>query len=227
MSAELTVVIMAYNEEVGLAPTVTTTLDFLTSKVEFEVLIVDDGSQDQTGPAADQLALSDPRVRVIHHQPNQGLGGVYRTGFAQARGEWLTFLPADGELPATNLGPFLDRRHDYDLLLGTIPERKVSWLAHLLSFVERALYRLLFGYFPPFQGILMVRTRLLRELPLHSGGRGWGIIMELVLRVVRGGYRWTNVPTRLRPRLGGHSKVRNLATMWANFKELLKLRSLL
>ncbi|MCA9796787.1 MAG: glycosyltransferase family 2 protein, partial [Candidatus Eremiobacteraeota bacterium] len=110
MSAELTVVIMAYNEEVGLAPTVTTTLDFLTSKVEFEVLIVDDGSQDQTGPAADQLALSDPRVRVIHHQPNQGLGGVYRTGFAQARGEWLTFLPADGELPATNLGPFLDRR---------------------------------------------------------------------------------------------------------------------
>src|SRR5262249_48668612 len=73
-----------------------------------------------------------------------------------------------------------------------------SWLAKGLSLGERLLYRLLFGRFPRFQGIFMIRRRLLGELPLLSDGRGWGIVMELILRAARGPYALVRVPTEWR-----------------------------
>ncbi len=108
---------MAYNEQQGLPVTVAEVLEVLEGYT-FEVLIVDDGITDQTETIARQLESSHPEVRHVPHPVNLGLGGVYRTGFAQAGGEWLTFLPADGELPPSNLLEFLSRREGHDLLLG-------------------------------------------------------------------------------------------------------------
>ncbi len=220
---ELTVIVMAYNEQEGLEITVGELLETLTS-LALEVVIVDDGSSDQTGPIGRQLAARHPSVTYHPHPRNLGLGGVYRTGFKLARGEWLTFLPADGELPPSNIPPFLDRREGHDLLLGTIPQRKVAWLAHVLTFFEKLLNRILFGYVPPFQGLFMVRVEALRSVKLYSQGRGWGVLMELFLRLLRQGRPWTNVPTTLRSRLGGESKVRNLPTVISNLIDLLRLR---
>jgi glycosyltransferase involved in cell wall biosynthesis len=217
---------MAYNEEVGLPITVGET-EAVLRDLDYEILIVDDGSSDGTAAVALSLSQANPRVNVITHRPNQGLGGVYRTGLTQAAGQWITFLPADGELPASNLPDFLGAREGYDLLLGTIPERKVSWVALLLTFLEKLLYRLLFGYLPPFQGLFMIRRAALQAIDLKSTGRGWAVLMELFLKIVRGGRPWRNVETILRPRLAGESKVRNLKTISANLVEVLKLRLIL
>jgi hypothetical protein len=48
--------------------------------------------------------------------------------------------------------------------------------------------------------------------------------MELVLKTTRGGYRTVSVPTEMRPRTAGRSKVRNLRTIWANFRQLMTIR---
>jgi glycosyltransferase involved in cell wall biosynthesis len=217
---------MAYNEDVGLPITVGETHAVL-SAFDYEILIVDDGSSDGTAAAALALSQEDPRVRVITHSPNRGLGGVYRTGLSEARGQWITFLPADGELPAHNLVGFLAAREGHDLLLGIIPNRDVAWLALVLTWLEKLLYRLLFGYLPPFQGLFMVRRTALESVRLRSSGRGWAVLMELFLKLVRAGRPWRNVETVLRGRLAGESKVRNLRTISANLVEVLRLRLLL
>src|SRR4051794_32709934 len=97
---QVSIVIMAFNEERSIESTVHETHHALNQlNCPYEVLIVDDGSTDQTGVLADQLALQLAGVRVVHHRENQGLGGVYRTGFFESKGEGVAFFPADGQFP--------------------------------------------------------------------------------------------------------------------------------
>jgi glycosyltransferase involved in cell wall biosynthesis len=224
----VTVVVMAFNEALNLPVTCREIHAVLTGLGQsFDLLIVDDGSSDATGTLADKLADELPAVRVIHHGVNRGLGGVYRTGFAEARGTYLTFFPADGQFPATIIPEFLQLIPACDLVLGHLPRRDDPLLARFLSRMERLCYRLLFGTLPRFQGVLMIRRTILAQLPLRSTGRSWVVLMELILRAARQGYRIRGAPTAVRPRLSGTSKVNNLRTIFAHLRELYLLSRLL
>jgi glycosyltransferase involved in cell wall biosynthesis len=224
----VSVIVMAYNEAQNLEPVVREIADALGRLgCSHEIVVVDDGSTDGTGAAADALAAQLAAVRVVHHPANRGLGGVYRTGFTEARGQLLTFFPADGQFPATNLEAFVPRMAELDLLLGYIEESAGTWWADLLAGGERLLYRLLFGRMPRFQGVFVLRREMLDRFTLRSEGRGWSIVLEMILRVTRAGGRVRSVPNTLRPRRSGHSKVRNLRTITSNLGQVLALRRLL
>lgn len=225
---ELTVALMAYNEAESLrevAEELLTTMDSLPCRAE--LLIVDDGSTDGSGAIADRLAHQHHAIRVLHHDRNLGLGGVYRTGFAAARGRYLTFFPADGQFPPQLLADFLAAMDSADLVLGYLAAREGVPLARALSLLERAIYRILVGPMPRFQGIFMVRREILMAIPLHSRGRGWGVVMEMILRMSRRGCRVVSRVTGSRPRRAGVSKVTNARSAWANLKQALALRQLL
>ena len=150
----LSVVVMAFNEAASLAATVGEIHAELVDLAQsYEVLIVDDGSSDGTADIADGLATTLSGVRVHHHSPNLGLGGVYRTGFAQARGQFVTFFPADGQFAASLIPLYIAATADADIVLGFLPERADSMTGKILSVAERLLLRALFREFPRFQGI--------------------------------------------------------------------------
>ena len=223
----VTVVIMAYNEVANLEAVMREIFDALHSLGSpCEILIVDDGSTDGTGELADRLATTTASTRVVHHRPNKGLGGVYRSGFTEARGTYVTFFPADGQFPASIIADFVQRMPELDMVLGYLPDRKVTALGAVLSWGERVLYRVMFGPMPLFQGVLMFRRKLLdaSSMRLESQGRGWAVLMEFILRVSRAGHRITSVPTAFRPRMSGLSKVNNWRTIQANFRQMIALR---
>jgi glycosyltransferase involved in cell wall biosynthesis len=224
-SPRLSVVVMAFNEVASLQATVGEIHTELVRLGEsYEVLIVDDGSTDGTGAMAATLATALPGVRACHHATNLGLGGVYRTGFAEARGDLLTFFPADGQFAAALIADYLAAIDDADMVLGVLPERDDSVAGKLLSAAERVLLRALFRNFPRFQGILMFRRRLLDRTPLLSQGRGWTVLMELILRQARSGARIKNIAIRVRPRSHGTSTVNNLRSIVSNLRQVLGLR---
>ena len=64
---------------------------------DLEVLLVDDGSPDDTGALCDELAAADPRVRALH-RANGGAGAARNTGLDAAHGDWVLFLDADDAL---------------------------------------------------------------------------------------------------------------------------------
>jgi dolichol-phosphate mannosyltransferase len=225
VALDLSVVVLAFNEE-GSLEAVVAEIDSVLQTIgrDYEVIIVDDGSTDDTGAIADRLARQNIRIRVAHHPINKGLGEAYRTGFALAQGDLITFFAADGEIPAATIKEFTPLMDSADMVLGYLPHRNSSLLAKCLSKAERILFRLLFGSFPTFQGVFMLRRALLSQLELKSRGRGWTVVMELIIRASRGGYKLVSAPTEMRPRMSGKSKVKNLVTIWDNLRQVFVLR---
>lgn len=217
---------MAFNEAESLAEVTSEIRDSLERLGRpWEMVIVNDGSADATGSIADGLASESSAVRAVHHPVNQGLGAVYRTGFAEVTSEFVTFLPADGQIPASSIAATKGAMDaGADMVLGTIPDRPVPLYVRMLSSGERLLYRLLFGSFPAFQGMLMFRRSLLDAVELTSTGRGWTVIMELIVRTARRGASLAHVETGLDARRSGESKVTNLRTILSNFRQVLQLR---
>jgi dolichol-phosphate mannosyltransferase len=226
----LTVALALYNEAESLQPSVEAILsELLPSGWRLDLLIVDDGSRDGSSEIADALATRHACIRIVRHASNQGLGQVYRTGFESAQGEWLTFLPADGQYGMRDVLHLLGAREQTaaDLVLGILSNGRESAAGKLLSGLERLMFRLLFGRTPPFQGIFLVRTDRLRQLPIRSRGRGWAIVLEMIIRADRAGFRWVNEPVCCRQRLAGQSKVANFRMVVLNLLQLLRLRWLL
>ena len=227
-SPNLSVIIPAYNEEQCLELVVNEVVLLLDSiKMDYEILIIDDGSSDGTAIISARLAQSNKAIRVIHHEDNRGLGGVYRTGFSEAWGEVITFFPGDGEFLPFYIGHFLERANDADMILGYVPERQDSIIGRLLSQCERILLFMLFGPLAKFQGVFMIRREISDNLNLRSVGRGWSVLTELLIKVSRGNYRIISLPTETRPRLAGSSKVNNLKNIVAMLWEILRLRAML
>jgi len=94
----VTVVLPVYNEAAILRENVAVIRDALDQagdRYRFEIILVNDGSQDESPALAETCAADDPRVRVIHHTRNVGLGGALRTGFADSRGDYVVVLDVD------------------------------------------------------------------------------------------------------------------------------------
>lgn len=221
------VAIMAYNEAPSLERVVTEIREELIRLgVDYEVVIVNDGSTDGSREIADRLAQGVAGVRVVHHPVNLGLGAVYREAFTCGTKELSTAFPADGQFDPVIIGQFARRFDKADMVLGYIPEfrKNRSGPARLFSWAERCLYKILFGSFPDFQGIMMFRRALVDTVPLTSKGRGWMIQMELILRFLKKGCLVVSEPTGIRARMSGASKVMNLKSILSNLRQIFVLR---
>lgn len=121
----LSVVIPAYNEEKGIAAIMQRVLAIreALNKVGIEgleLLVVDDGSKDQTATVASNLALSEQGVRLIQHQHNRGYGAALKTGFSNATGDLIGFLDADGTYPPEFFPQLCDQvLNGSDLVIGS------------------------------------------------------------------------------------------------------------
>ena len=107
----ISVVLPAYNEEALIAQTITRCVDVLSIIApDYEIVVVDDGSRDRTGAIADDFAAGNPRIRVVHNQPNRGYGGALIAGFDAASKPLLFFMDSDGQFDIQDLALLLVQR---------------------------------------------------------------------------------------------------------------------
>ena len=99
-SVDISVVVPAYNEERRLPPTLIDIIDFFDrKKVRYEVVVVDDGSSDNTAEVVRKFERVRPEVRLIQLPKNQGKGHAVRLGVLNSHGSRILFVDADGATP--------------------------------------------------------------------------------------------------------------------------------
>lgn len=117
---QLSIVIPAYNEQARLPRTARETLRWCASRqIEFELIIVDDGSQDETLALARRFEESDARVRAIA-RPHMGKGAAVRAGALNAKGRFVLFMDADGATPLDEIPKLIAAVEEgYDVAIGS------------------------------------------------------------------------------------------------------------
>ena len=238
----LSIVVLAYNEADNLRPTVEEALawlDRLEGRPEGvwpaeatadmpegtpagELILVDDGSTDGTGTLADVLAEKDSRVRSLHHDHNRGMGAVLRTGYAAARGRYVSQLPADGQVPPHTLEAHLPHLDDVDLVLAVYRARDDGARRALMSRTFQGIVRALYGHDPRITGTMIVRRSLLELFPIVADT--FFANLELPFRLLRAGVPHRVVEIEAAQRRSGRSKVANLPRIARVVREMAFIR---
>jgi dolichol-phosphate mannosyltransferase len=219
----LTIVIPAYNERDNLPRVIGDALAFAkTSCRACEVLVVDDGSSD----GSDEVlrALAAPALRVIRHEKNAGLSAALRTGFYGATNDFVTWIPADGQIPLAELAKILDAWRDHDLVLSTYRRRGDGVARAIMSRGLRLLLRVTTGLRDRLEGVYLFRRALLGELELVAARSAGAIGFELAVKARHLGKRIGSTEIECAPRLSGQSKVANARNVAQSFAELWRIR---
>jgi len=110
MQFDLSVIIPAFNEQQRIAPTLSALEQFLAqSPIRYEIIVVDDGSTDDTVAVVEGMAHEMPALRCLRTSPNRGKGHAVRAGMLAARGAVRLMYDADGSIPAREIPKLVDR----------------------------------------------------------------------------------------------------------------------
>jgi dolichol-phosphate mannosyltransferase len=186
----------------------------------FEILCVDDGSSD--GSAAALPAA--PELRVVTHPQNRGLTAALMTGFRAAACELVTWVPADGQIPAGEVARIVDAWDGHDLVLSTYRHRPDGLLRLAMSRALRLLLRVGVGLTDRVEGTYLFRRALLDELDLVSRTSAGSIAFEIAAKSRRLKKRITSTQIECVPRLSGRSKVANARNIAATLGEIWRIR---
>ena len=145
---ELSTFLPCYNEAENLGKTARNVLTNLKRVAEkYELIIVNDGSRDNTQHVAQELAAKDQNIRIINHPVNRGYGAAFKSGLYAAKYPWISFIDADGQFDFSEIDQFIkiQKETEADLVIGYYRHRQVLFVRKLNTFAWQTVVFLLFG----------------------------------------------------------------------------------
>ncbi len=171
---------------------------------EFELIVVDDGSMDDTAAIVRDLSLTEPRIRLIANRVNMGKGYSVRRGILEAVGDIVLFSDADLSTPIEEYGKMLDYLSEYDLVMASrsLPESNV--VIHQPAYRETMgkMFNLLVqtlivrGIIDTQCGFKLMKTETGREIAGYLRINRFSFDVEMILVAKRLGYRCVDVPVK-------------------------------
>ena len=217
----LSVILPAYNEEANIARTVRSVVDALSNwGLDFEALVVNDGSADRTSEILAEMAADDPRIRIVTHAVNRGYGAALVTGFTSASKDLSFFMDSDGQFDIRELARFLPLIERYDAVLGYRIDRKDARLRLVNAWGWRQLVRLMLGVRARDVdcAFKLFHTDFFRTHELESHGAM--INAEILYKLCRDGYSAVEVGVRHMERTAGKATGANARVILRALREL-------
>ena len=221
---ELSVIIFAFNEEANIAPVLLELRNWLSSnEPSAEIVFVDDGSSDGTSAEASKALAGAPH-QLIRHESNRGIGAALKTGVRAAKGTWVTFLPADGQIAPDAIGTLRDAaaRDRSEVVFSVYDHRDDGLHRKILSAGVRALIFLVHGVRMRSDGPYLFRRPLFDADQLVPDT--FFLNFEFPIRLLGAGVPTTVVTIACRPRRSGQSKSTGLKRIIGVAQDLLELR---
>lgn len=223
---ELSIVLPCYNERENIEVIARSVVEWLkTSKIDGEVIVVDDGSRDASAEILERLQKEIPMLRVVTHEKNQGYGVAVRSGCDEARKEYIGFMDSDGQFKVEDFNRLLPHLKQYAFVTGRRRKRADN--------IVRNTYGKILGLFIWITLNLWVRDVNCGMKVFHRGI--WPKIRpvhgveklfntEAFLNLRREGIPWYQVDVPHYPRRAGTPTGGSFRVILRMFKELIALK---
>lgn len=217
--AGVSILMPAYQLEPVIADNIDRVVAVVDSWTGVEVIIIDDGSTDDTRGFAEKAASCHESVSVVGYPTNRGKGGALKEGFQHATGDTIVFLDADLDLPPEQLPAFLTEfeHQSVDALVGAkrtaMAPGRYPALRRVLSLAFAAVNRLLFRL-PVHEtqtGLKAFKRSALQNTLPALDTLGYTFDLELLIRIRKAGGSLAEAPVALAP---GSSSGLSLSTLW-------------
>ena len=225
---ELSVFLPTYNEEKNIKEVVDNTKSVLENVAEkWELIVVDDGSIDQTGQIVSKLAESEKRIKLITHKKNLGYGATLADGFYNSKYDWVAFTDSDGQFNFAEIDKFIEKQNETgaDIVIGYYKKRRVSKFKILTSRLWEFTVFILFGLkvHDIDCGFKLIKKEVIDKIPRLESQRGAFISSELLIKAGKKGFKFAEVPVTHYPRTKGSGTGRNINVIIKSFADLFRL----
>jgi glycosyltransferase involved in cell wall biosynthesis len=226
-NTSISAVLPAYNEQSVIEASVRHLAAVLANLVhDFEVIVTNDGSLDETGAILARVQATDPslNLHVITHERNQGYGAALASGLNAATKQLLFFTDGDKQFDVAELSGFLASIDEQtDLVIGWRQKRADPMMRRINAWGWKMLVNGLFGYTARDIdcAFKLFRRRVWESVPVDS--RGATFSAELLIRARRQGFHVKERPVSHFARAGGRATGAKPAVIARAFKELFQL----
>jgi glycosyltransferase involved in cell wall biosynthesis len=215
----------AYNDQYSIEGIIRTSADEMRKITDdFEVLVVDDGSKDDTGATLDRLTKELPYLRVIHHETNRGYGAALITGFTNARKDLIFYTDGDGQYDVREMhNLFAKLGPNIDLVNGFKVKRSDPWYRIFIGATYRRVMKAAFrlSIRDVDCDFRLFRRHVFDTIKLES--QSGVICVEMAKKFDEAGFRMAEVPVSHYPRLHGRSEFFRVRHLAHTFRGLLKI----
>jgi glycosyltransferase involved in cell wall biosynthesis len=214
-----------YNDELSIATMVTDARAALLSRaVDFEIIVVNDGSADGSLAVLEALRPSVPELEIVDHETNRGYGGALISGFGAATKQWVFYTDGDAQYDASELVRCVDAATDsIDVVQGWKMGRGDPWYRKVIGRTYHHAVRLLFGLRVRDTDcdFRLIRRSLVDEVELTSTS---GVIcVEMMRKFQQAGARFVEVGVSHHTRPHGRSQFFRLPAIARSARQLVVL----
>ena len=219
----LSIIVPCFNEEKEIKNVINKLLLVSNKyKLESEIIVVNDGSSDNTAYEIKSFK-NNKNVKIITHTQNQGFGNAFKSGLDNANGEFITLIPGDNEANIEDTLLIYKDTKNVDMVVPFVFNKSVRnkgriLLSSLFTFIINITFFSTLSY---TNGPVFYRTCLLKDLKFESNG--FLFQSELVIKMIKKGYMYNEVPILLSKRSSGKTKAIKLSSLLGVIKDYFKL----
>jgi glycosyltransferase involved in cell wall biosynthesis len=221
---EITIFFPVYNDEKTIAK-MTEKCIFVLKEIasNYEVIIINDGSPDNSGIVADEMAIKYEHVKVIHHTQNKGYGAAIKSGFTHAKYEWVCFTDGDDEYDIEDLRKMIRLKEYYDLIITFRYVKLYSTLRVFISSIYNKIFRWVFrtNYRDISTGLRLMKKSVYTDINIISDSPFIGA--EITLRTMLKGYRVGEMGIQTFPREFGKGASVSPKNIFKTIKDMRKV----
>lgn len=222
---EISVFFPCFNEQENIPKLVSSALEFLPSIADdFQIILVNDGSVDQTKLVAQKYADENQQVELVSHEINRGYGAALRTGFLSAKKELVFYTDGDNQFDIKELPRLIELKDKYDIVSGYRLRRQDSFSRKLNAALYNFALFILFGLRirDVDCAFKLYKRELFDKIEIISNGAL--VDAEILIKAKRLGYKIGQCGVSHFPRAAGKQTGANIKVILRAFKEIIKLR---
>lgn len=195
LKKRLSLVVPAFNEKDSLKRVIRRIHQVVPKYCsDYEIIVVNDGSEDNTGKLADSIASRNSKIKVLHNPQNKGMGYSYWRGVDVASFEYVMIVFGDGDQPAQSIAKVISKIGSADIIIPYYTNfiQTKTWFRHLLSISYTHLINAITGLnIFYYNGITLHKSKLVKQLVGLS--TGFGFQAEIIIKLIKNGASFTQV----------------------------------